>query len=209
MLTERPMRVTWRCGKSAVTTAPLLTVLLALCAAGSAMADVQLLDLVNPTALTSLTNVDYSLQFTADQTGTSYVSIAGADSPSFMYITDITLVNGGGNLLHKKWTAASSGSDTQQYSDGYSTGTNGFIFGDSGLDTFYQGVSTVAGQTYTLNFLFSENDIGPSELVVAETDSIPGPLASAPEAASAILLVIMLLGVTGFCSRRRSEFPRI
>lgn len=177
-----------------------VTLALSLCGAGQAMAGT-LLDLVNP-AIQS--NTPYVLLFTAGA-ATTDIQFEGYQLPAYETVTDISLTTsgGGGNLLGQTWifTPAPAGTDTSQYDDGYGTGTNGLKFGGvvaGSFDQYDQVVGTVVGQTYNLNFLFTEAYTGPSELVVSASNA-----GATPEPATLFLFGSGLLGVAIAARKRR------
>jgi len=152
----------------------LMLAMLVLC--GKAKADI-LLSLFNAPATSGTT---YSLTFTAGASAT-YIAFAGYQSPARLWAEDISLTSGGSNLLSETWSFIPFNpldtTDSGQFVDGYGTGTNGLHFenGTGDTDEFFQLVNTVAGQQYTLDFLFInsvENE--PSELAVSESP-IPEP----------------------------------
>jgi len=167
---------------------------LSLCGAGQAKAD-ELLNLLNPPGQT---DTPYALSFTAGATTTD-IQIEGYQNPSFESAQDIFLTSSGAtNLLGEDWTftPAASGSDTYQADDGYGTGTNGLAFGGVSLgyyDQYDQLVSTVVGDTYTLNFLYSNSTVisAPSSFIVSASDISN----VTPEPASIFLFGSGLLGV--------------
>ena len=188
--------------------AALLTLVLALCGAGRAKADLNLLTLINPPVQS---NTPYSLSFFATGPNTQ-VSIGGYQLPSFEQVTDITLTatGGSGNLLGQTWNfvPAASGSLANQYDDMLGTGTNALNFGgvtEGDYDVFDQSFGSTAGQGYTLNFNFTEEPgvccggvfIGPSGFEVDTT----GTGAVAPEPAL-MLPLTALLGL-GYVARKR------
>ena len=117
------------------------------------------------------------------------VSFSGYQVPAYEVVEhiDLTLVAGGPELLGQNWafTAASSGSTAYQFDDGLGSGVNGLLFAghtEDSFDVFSQSVTTVAGQEYSLGFLFSNYpspDNAPSELSVSvapvEAPIIPSP----------------------------------
>ena len=157
--------------------------------------------LVNPAGQA---DTSYALTFTAE-TATTDITFAGYQVPSWIYVTDISLTSGGGNLLGGTWTwtPAPSGSDTFTYNDGYGTGTPALAFGGvsvGSFDAYDQLVGTAAGQAYTLDFLFSNNESysEPSGFVVSASNAVVG----APEPSSVVLLGLFLSGV-GLLTRKR------
>lgn len=160
----------------------ILATMAVLYGAGQAVAGT-LLDLVNPPGLNPTA---YALTFTAGASTTD-ISFAGYQAPFRLYVNGISLTSGGGNLLAQTWTFTpynpADTVDAGQSADTYGTGTNGLFFADGvgRLDRFDQVVPTVAGKTYTLNFLFSNYPFGPgsgnapSELVVSASNATPAP----------------------------------
>jgi len=178
--------------------AALLTLVLALCGAGRAKADLNLLTLINPPVQS---NTPYSLSFFATGPNTQ-VSIGGYQLPSFEQVADITLTatGGSGNLLGQTWNfvPAASGSLANQYDDMLGTGTNALNFGgvtEGDYDVFDQSFGSTAGQGYTLNFNFTEDFQGPSGFEVDTTGAV------APEPAL-MLPLTALLGL-GYVARKR------
>ena len=148
---------------------------------GQARAGV-LLDLENPA---DQSDTPFALSFTATA-GATTVAFAGYQVPAWEQVTniDFSLTGGGSNLLGGIWnyTPAPSGSLSNTYDDGTSVPAlnfGGVVVGS--FDTYSQTVATVAGQSYTLSFLFSNSydppDNAPSEFVVS-TDAntaVPEP----------------------------------
>lgn len=179
----------------------LAVAILSLCAAGRASAGT-LLDLLSPP---DQAGTSYELGFIAGATTTD-ISFAGYQAPARLWAEDISLTSGGGNLLGTTWTFTPFDPldtvDAGQFNDGFGSGTNGLFFADGTghLDEFDQLVTTVVGDSYSLNFLFINNpggggaDNGPSELVVSAD--------AAPEPASVILSGLGLLAA-GIRARRR------
>jgi hypothetical protein len=177
---------------------------LALFGPGRAVAGT-ILDLENPPLQS---DTPYDLSFVAGATSTE-ITVAGYQVPSFEFVTDITLTSGGENLLGQTWDLipAPCGSYTQQYDDGYGTGTNGIEFEgtcEGSLDQYYQSVTTVPGQTYNLSFLYSNAvyygrlfGAAPSALVISASDAT----SATPEPPSVVCLGLGLYA--GFLVRRR------
>ena len=175
---------------------------LALCGAGRSSA-ATLLDLLNPP---DETGTSYALSFTAGAPTTD-ISFAGYQNPARLWAEDISLTSGGGNLLGTTWTFTPFDTldtiDSGQFDDGFGSGTNGLFFanGTGRLDEFDQLVTTVVGDSYSLDFLFINNprgpsgDSGPSELIVSGSGATPEP-------ASIILSGLGLLAV-GLLTRRK------
>jgi hypothetical protein len=180
---------------------------LALCGAGHATAGtLTLLDLIDaPVQAVS----PYVLTFTATASS-SDISFAGYQVPADETAFDISLhdiSNPGSNLLGQVWnlTPAASGSQASQYADTYGTGTNavdlaGMTLGDS--DTFDQMVSTVAGDRYSLAFLFNEYNQNGSRFTISATNAAPA--GSIPEPASMLLFGSGCLGVAIVARRRHT-----
>jgi hypothetical protein len=168
-------------------------------AIGSAQADV-LLDLVNPAVQN---DTAYSLSFTATNPSTT-LSVAGYQVPSYEQATEngLLLNDAGSNLLGQIWNfvPAGSGSLADQYSDGSSV--NALDFGGVSVgsyDTFSQTIATTVGSSYTYNFLFTEDDSGPSGFMVSANATV-GNGNSVPEPLSVALFGI---GLAALGARRR------
>jgi len=92
-----------------------------------------------------------------------------------------------------------------QFDDGFGTGTNGIVLA-CGVDHFAyfdQVVSTVVGQTYTLDFLFSDSPFTsagpgnePSQLIVSET-AVPEPSSLALLLGVVVLIIVVRSGTPG------------
>jgi hypothetical protein len=176
---------------------------LMLCGAREAKSSV-LLNLVNPPGQT---NTPYSLNFIAAGTTTD-ISFAGYQAPFRLWAEDISLTSGAGNLLGATWIFAPftpfDTVDAGQFNDGFGSGTNGLFFanGTGRVDQFEQLIGTVVGQTYTLDFLFSNypGSVGsgnqPSELLVSES-AVPEP--------STFVLLAAALAVIGALSRNATD----
>jgi hypothetical protein len=131
------------------------------------------------------------------------VTFEGYQAPARLHAEDISLTSGDGNLLGLTWIFTPFNpldtTDSGQYDDGFGSGTNGLFFanGVGDLDRFDQVVSTVVGDTYTLDFKFSNPaspNNAPSELIALET-----PI---PEPPSAVLVVLATGGI-GLVTRWR------
>lgn len=178
--------------------AVLTSWMLALCAAGQAKADI-LLNLVNPP---DQSGTPYSLSFVAGA-ATTDILFAGYQAPARLWAEDISLTSGDGNLLGTTWIFTPFHTldtvDAGQFNDGFGSGTNGLYFanGVGDLDRFDQLVSTVAGRSYTLDFVFINNpdDNGannaPSELVVSAI-AVPEPSTFWLVSLSAGILIIVM-----------------
>jgi hypothetical protein len=166
----------------------LLTAVMALLGVGEAKAD--LFDLTNPPGQS---DTPISLSFVAGATTTDIV-FGGYQVPSVMEATDISLTTGGGgNLLGLTWnfTPAASGSIADQFGNGSVNGLQfaGVVVGD--FDEFDQEISTVIGQTYDINFLFTNSPFNaPSGFFVNATDA----LVATPEPGSLTLLALCISG---------------
>ncbi len=149
--------------------------------------------------LLSLTNAPgqsftpYSLSFIA--TGaTTTISIGGYQPPQSEQVSSIGLfLNGAGtNLLGSTWvfTPAASGSNALPYDDGTSVPAltfGGFTVGD--YDVFSQTLATITGDSYTLDFMYSNwsaPNNEPSGLLVTEVTPLPSAW------------TMMIVGIIGF-----------
>jgi hypothetical protein len=110
------------------------------------------------------------------------ISFAGYQVPSYEYAEDIslTVLGGGPNLLGQTWSfvPAEFGSLTSQFDDGYGTGTNGLGFAGVSAgyyDTYSQSLPLVIGDTYQLNFLFTQEGGPQSDFVVSAGQAVPEP----------------------------------
>ena len=175
-------------------------------ATGQARAGI-LLNLIDPPAQS---NTPFVLSFTASDSSTT-VSIGGYQVPEYEQVTDngLFLDATGPNLLGGTWafTPAASGSDSSTFSDGTSVPALSFgavVVGD--YDTYSQTIGTIPGQSYTLDFLFSNStDNSPSGLLV--TTSANG--ASVPEPSTAVLLIAgALTGLVIVECRRKAIVAR-
>jgi hypothetical protein len=182
------------------------TLALALCGAAPAMAaTLTLLDLTNSP---DQALAPYELTFVATA-ASSDISFAGYQLPADETVSDISLNDistPGPNVLGQVWnlTPAASGSQASQFNDGYGTGTNavdfaGMTLGDS--DTYDQIVTTVAGDQYSLTFLFTQYNPNQNELTVSATNA--SPASGTPEPASMLMLGSGSLGVAIAARKRR------
>jgi hypothetical protein len=173
----------------------VVTALLAM--AGSAKAEV-LLDLTNsPTQ----NDTPYALPFVATATTTT-LSIAGYQVASGEYATDNGVFASGSskNLLHKAWgfVPAAQGSGAEQYRDGTRVKALLFEGSDPGYyDTFSQTFTTVVGETYYVDFDFTQG--GGASGFEVYTSAVPEP---APWA-----MMLTGLGGLGIVLRRRRMAP--
>jgi len=181
------------------TAAAIIT--LGLSFAGQSHAGV-LLNLIDPPGQS---NTPTFLSFVASAATTDIV-FAGYQVPSGLNATGISLTTGGGpNLLGPTWnfTPAGCGSIASQFDDGLGTGTNGLGFAGvctGSYDQFDQAVATNAGQSYDVNFLFSNSGSNAPSGFMVSTDA-----ADAPEPASAALLLAGLGGLAIHRMRLRAK----
>jgi hypothetical protein len=154
-----------------------------------------LLNLINAP---SQDNTAYVLPFTASSSSTT-ISIAGYQVPSYEQTSFNGLFLGGAgpNLLGGTWAfvPAASGSLSNTYSDGTSVPALNFGGVATGYyDTFSQTIATIAGDSYTLDFLYSNSaDNAPSGLLVTTSDISSTPLPAAlPMFAGGLVLVGLL-----------------
>ncbi|WP_294534466.1 PEP-CTERM sorting domain-containing protein [uncultured Rhodoblastus sp.] len=168
--------------------------------------------LLNLTDPPDQTDTAYSLAFTAAGPLTT-ISIGGYQILDFEQTANIgVFLNGAGaNLLGAAWTltpAAPLFTNTFTYDDG--TPVPALVFGSSGAgayDTYAQTFATTAGQSYSVNFLFSNDLFGggatPSGLLVTELS--PPPVSGGiPEPSTWMLMLLGLAGV-GFLGRRQTR----
>jgi hypothetical protein len=146
---------------------------------GPARADI-LLELINaPVQFYT----PYALPFTASA-ATTTVSIGGYEPPADEGTTHngLFLDGSGPNLLGSAWvfTPALQGSDASPFSDGTSVPAlafGGTVAGD--YDTFSQTISTTPGQSYTLDFLYSNGPISGAQsgflVTTSDTTVVPEP----------------------------------
>jgi PEP-CTERM motif len=170
-------------------------------ATGQSRADTVLLNLINPPVQS---DTPYNLSFVTTGTSTT-VSIGGYQLPSYEQSTDNGLYLGGTgpNLLGTTWgfIPAASGTLANQYDDG--SPVNGLNFGGTSegyYDTFYQTIATTVGASYTLSFLFTEDEPGPSGFMVTAS----GALSSVPEPSSLVLAGSGVLAVFVLARRRKA-----
>jgi hypothetical protein len=153
-----------------------------------------LLNLINPPIQS---DTSYALPFTASSSSTT-ISIAGYQVPSFEQTTNNGLLLGGAgpNLLGGTWTfiPAASGSLANTFDDG--TSVPGLNFGgvtEGSYDTFTQTIATITGDSYTLDFLYSNDAGGPTGLLVTTSGISSTPLPAAlPMFAAGLALVGLL-----------------
>jgi hypothetical protein len=167
-----------------------------------------LVDLVNPP---DQSNTPYSLSFTAAGAATT-VSIGGYQLLDFEQTTNIGLYlnDAGTNLLGAGWTltpAAPLFTNTYTYDAGTSVPALVFASSAAGAyDVYSQTFATTAGQSYNLNFLYTNDVYGggssPSGLLVTEasTTAVPEPST----------WTLMLLGAAGlgFLGRGKTKANR-
>jgi hypothetical protein len=144
----------------------------------------------------------YSFDITASSSSLT-ISFAGYQLPGAALVNYISLTNAAGaNLLDQSWTfaPAPTGSWADQVNYGPSVNAILFYAMDVGsYDTFSQTISAVAGTTYTLAFLYS-NDGSPDAFRVATNGDLA--TSSVPEPASWALM-IGGFGIVGSVLRRR------
>jgi hypothetical protein len=184
---------------------------------GPALATVGLLASAGPSfAVTDLTfslvdqpgqsDTSESLAFVA--TGSfEILRIAGYQVPSFEQSTGNGVFLGGigPNLLGSTWhfTPAGSGSLANQFNDG--TSVNGLNFGGvtvGSFDTFSQNFHTIPGDTYRVNFLYS-NDFAPNNAPSALTVTV-NAIGSVPEPSAWAMMLLGFVGL-GFVSYRQAR----
>jgi len=179
-----------------------------LLSAASARADAILLSL---TSASNQTNTPYALVFTATASSTT-LSIAGYQVPDYENATQngVFLNGGGANLLGQTWgfTAAASGSDASQFSDGSSVNALDFAGVSAGYsDTFSQTIATTAGSAYTYDFMYSQDVHGygtsPSFFQVS-TSGIAGAAAPAVPEPASVALFGAGLAALGWMRRRKA-----
>ncbi len=168
-----------------------------------------LLNLIDPP---DQTDTAYSLAFTAAGPLTT-ISIGGYQLLDAEQTTNIGvfLNDAGANLLGAAWTltpAAPLFTDTYTFDDG--TSVSALVFASSAAgayDTYAQTFVTAAGQSYSVNFLFS-NDIyggGPSPSGLLVTEVSPPPVSGGvPEPSTWMLMLLGLAGL-GFLDRRQKR----
>ncbi len=175
-------------------------------ATGQARADI-LLNLIDPPAQS---DTPFALSFAASDSTTT-VSIGGYQVPEFEQVTNngLFLDGTGPNLLGGTWayTPAPSGGDSSTFSDG--TSVPALSFGAvvvGAYDTYSQTIATIPGQSYSLDFLFSNStENSPSGLLVTTSATS----ASVPEPSTTVLLVIgALTGLVIVECRRKAIAAR-
>jgi len=154
-----------------------------------------LLNLIDPP---SQSDTPYALPFTASSSSTT-ISIAGYQVPAYEQTSNngLFLDGTGPNLLGGTWTfiPAASGSLANTYND--MTSVPALNFGGVAVgfyDTFTQTIATITGDSYTLDFLYSNDaNSGPSGLLVTTSDISSTPLPAAlPMFAAGLALVGLL-----------------
>lgn len=156
--------------------AAFAAIAVALAVSAPARADTVLLDLINAP---SQTNTPYSFNFSAIDAFTT-VTFAGFEVGAIETASHIGvfLNNAGANLLGSTWTftPAPSGSFADQFSDG--TGVNQLLLGGTtpgSYDRFTQQFASTAGSSYTLNFLFSNENATPNGFRVSTSGTVGVP----------------------------------
>jgi hypothetical protein len=164
-----------------------------------------LLNLIDPP---DQTDTAYSLAFTAAGPLTT-ISIGGYQILDFEQTTNIgVFLNGAGaNLLGAAWTltpAAPLFTNTYTYDDGTSVPALVFASSAAGAyDAYAQTFATTAGQSYSVNFLYTNDIFGggasPSGLLVTETATT-----GVPEPSTWALMLLGLAGL-GILGRRETR----
>ena len=149
-------------------------------------------------------DTSFALPFTASSASTT-ISIAGYQVPSSETTTQNGLFLGGTgpNLLGGTWAfiPAASGSLTSTFSDGTSVPALEFAGVTAGsYDTYSQTIATITGDSYTLDFLYTNsNDNAASGLLVTTSGISSTPLPAAlPMFAGGLAFV-------GLLARRRKR----
>ena len=143
------------------------------------------------------------------------LTLGGYQLPSYIQLTDISVVpaSGGGNLLGPTWTFVAAPTDGAYgtYADqnalgGLATGTNAVEFGSTiigSYDGFKQSFPTFVGQTYELNFLYTQDYPGPNGLqIVVDQPLEQSYVLPVPEPAMWVMLLAGF-GFIGSMLRRR------
>lgn len=167
----------------------------------------------NATTILSVTNapvIQIPLATLFVATGpTTLLTFGGYQLPSYEQVTGISvtvLFGSTANLLHKQWqyTPAPSGAAADQFFN--VGGVNGIEFGGitiGSYDLFSQSFTTVVGQTYELNFLFTQDFAGPNglKITVNEPITIIAKQSAVPESATWAMMLTGF-GMIGFGLRR-------